>query len=402
MLKRSQNYRFTFLACFCAYVVQATVNTFSPLLFVTFQKTFGVSLEKISLLITVNFTVQLAVDLLCAAAADRIGYRTLAVGAHVLTAAGLAGLALLPALLPSPYAGLLLAVVLYAAGGGMIEVVISPIVAACPSGKKSAAMNLLHSFYCWGLMFAIVVSTLFFRCFGIENWRTLSLLWALIPLANGILFLFVPIAPLTSEDAPAMPLGGLLRSKLFWLLFFIMLCAGAAEQAVVQWSSAMAELALRVPKAVGDLAGPCAFALCMGVARVMAVRSKERDMERLMLRRSLVCAVSYLLISLVPLPGVNLAGCALCGFAVSIIWPSTLGICTKYLPQGGTALFALLALSGDIGCSLGPTVVGFAAERLGGDLKRGVLTGIVFALGMALGLAALMRRRQQSPKRTKI
>ena len=393
---RSENYNLTFLACFCAYVVQATVNTFSPLLFVTFQKSFGVSLEKISLLITINFTVQLLVDLLCAGIADRIGYRVLAVGAHLLTAAGLAALALLPDVCAEPFVGLVIAVVLYAAGGGMIEVVISPIIAACPGERKSAAMNLLHSFYCWGLMFAIVVSTLFFRCFGIENWRVLSLLWAIIPMVNGCLFLFVPIAPLTSEDAPTMPLRSLLREQMFWLLFFIMFCAGAAEQAVVQWSSAMAELALRVPKAVGDLAGPCAFALLMGVARVMVVRGKQNNMERLMLRRSILCAASYLLISLVPVPGINLAGCALCGFAVSIIWPSTLSICTNYLPRGGTMLFALLALSGDIGCSLGPTVVGFAAERLGGDLKRGVLSGIVFALGLVLGMALLLRRKART------
>lgn len=393
MLIRSKNYKLTFLACFCAYVVQATVNTFAPLLFVTFQKSFGVSLEKISLLITINFTVQLLVDLLCAGIAERIGCRVLAVGAHLLAAAGLSALALLPDVCAEPFMGLVIAVVLYAAGGGMIEVIISPIVAACPGRKKSAAMNLLHSFYCWGLMFAIIVSTLFFNCFGIENWRLLSLLWAVIPLVNGCLFMFVPIAPLTSEDAPGMPLRSLLRERVFWLLFFIMFCAGAAEQAVVQWSSAMAELALRVPKAVGDLAGPCAFALLMGVARMMVARGKQTGMERLMLRRSLLCVASYLIISLVPVPGINLAGCALCGFAVSIIWPSTLSVCTNYLPRGGTMLFALLALSGDIGCSLGPTVVGFAAERLSGDLRRGILSGIVFALGLVLGMALLLRRR---------
>lgn len=394
MLKQRHSYRSTFVVCMCAYVVQAVVNSFSPLLFVTFQNTYGISLEKISLLITINFAVQLAVDFLCAGLADRVGYRALAVGAHFLAALGLAAMAILPQLLPDAYTGLVLAVVLYAAGGGVIEVVISPIIAACESEKKSAAMNLLHSFYCWGLMFAIIVSTLFFRLFGLDNWRTLALIWAVLPMVNGVLFLFVPIASLTSEEAPAMPLQKLLRSGLFWLLFFLMFCAGAAEQSVVQWSSAMAELALHVPKTVGDLAGPCAFALFMGIARASAAGKNDRDMEKLMLRRSVLCFVSYLLISLVPHSGVNLLGCALCGFSVSILWPSTLGVSTSYLPQGGTAMFALFALAGDLGCSLGPTLVGFAAERAGDDLKRGVFVGAIFALGMIAGLCVLLRRRR--------
>ena len=319
------NYQKTIYACFIGYIVQAIVNNFVPLLFLTFEKTYRIPLSRITMLITINFGIQLLVDLLSAGFVDKIGYRISVVLAHIFAAAGLAGLVFLPDLLPDPFAGLLLAVCIYALGGGLIEVLISPIVESCPTDNKEKAMSLLHSFYCWGHVGVVLLSTIFFSVFGIGNWKILACIWALVPILNACLFVRTPIAPLIEEGETGMSMRELFCSKVFWLMMLMMLCAGASEQAVSQWASTFAEKGLGVTKTIGDLAGPMLFAILMGSSRAFYGKAGHRmDLDRFMLCSSVLCILSYLLIVFSPLPVFSLVGWAsaaylseLCGRARS-------------------------------------------------------------------------------------
>ena len=390
---KQPNYQSTMYACFAAYVVQAVVNCFAPLLFVTFQAQYGVPLAQITALITVNFLVQLAVDLISAGFIDRIGYRAATLLAHACAAAGLVALTVLPDALPDPFWGLLAAVCLYATGGGLIEVLISPIIEACPTPNKEAAMSLLHSFYCWGHMGVVLVSTLFFAVAGTAQWKWLALAWAVLPVVNGLAFARVPLYTLPADGQPGGALPVLLRRKVFWVFLLMMLCAGASEQAVSQWASTFAEQALGVSKTVGDLAGPMAFALLMGTARLIYGKyGGKLDLDRFMKGSCLLCVAAYLCIALAPLPALGLAGCAVCGFSVGILWPGTYSKASAEL-RGGTAMFALLALAGDLGCSTGPTLAGLVSSRFGNDLHAGILAAIFFPLALLAGVVALGRRR---------
>lgn len=392
MKKTRLTYNHTIYASYLGYITQAIVNNFAPLLFLTFGREFGLTLRQITLITTLNFAVQLVIDLLSAKFVDKIGYRRCVVAAHVLSAAGLVSLAVLPGLLGSAYAGILVAVVLYAIGGGLIEVLISPIVEACPTEKKEAAMSLLHSFYCWGHLAVILVSTLFFTLFGIENWRVMAVVWALLPLANALFFAAVPIYSITGDQQP-MRLGSLLKSKVFWLLMLVMVCAGASEQAMSQWASAFAESALRVSKTLGDLAGPCAFALLMGASRALYGKYSDRlPLKRAMLASAVLCIAAYLLATLTASPVLGLLGCALCGFSVGIFWPGTFSIAAVNLPGAGTAMYALMALAGDVGCSGGPTLVGLVSGAADGRLQTGLLAAIVFPVVILAGIGRLKHR----------
>ena len=363
---------------------------FAPLLFLTFQNSYHISLDKITLLITVNFLVQLTVDLLSAKFAYKIGYRPLVVAAHICAAVGLAGLGVFPRLFNSPYAGLLAAVVIFAVGGGLIEVLISPIVEACPTDKKSASMSLLHSFYSWGQVFVILASTLFFVAAGIGRWRILALLWAIIPFLNALYFSQAPIATLEDTHG-SVSFQNLLTMKIFWLFALLMLCAGASELAMSQWASAFAESGLKVSKTAGDLAGPCLFAAFMGIARVFYAKySAKIRLHVFMAFSGFLCLACFLLAALSPFPALALAGCALCGLSVGVLWPGTLSLAAANCPGGGTAMFALLALAGDLGCSLGPTAVGMASDSAGGNLKAGLLTAVIFPIML---IAALLLYR---------
>ena len=390
-------YQKTIYACFTAYIVQAVVNNFVPLLFLTFQSSYHIPLSRITLLVTFNFGLQLLVDLASVGFVDRIGYRASMVLAHALVAAGLALLAILPEILPNPFLGILLSVMVYAVGGGLIEVVVSPVVEACPSNHKEQAMSLLHSFYCWGHVAVVLLSTVFFALFGTGHWRVLALVWALVPLGNLFAFLRVPIVPLMKDGEKGMTLGELARNKMFWVFLLMMLCAGASEQGVSQWASTFAEKGLGVGKSVGDLAGPMAFAVLMGTSRAVYGKYGGRlNLDHFMAGSALLCAAAYLCISLVPSPVVGLAGCAVCGLSVGIMWPGTFSKAAAGLPRGGTALFALMALAGDMGCSGGPTLVGMVSSALGDDLKKGILAGIVFPVLLLVGLA-LSRKGKRVP-----
>ncbi len=380
-------YTKTVYACFVAYIVQAIVNNFVPLLFLTFQSGYGIPLSQITALVTINFGLQLLVDLASVGFVDRIGYRASMVLAHALAAAGLVLLSVLPELLPSPFLGLLLSVCVYAVGGGLLEVLVSPVMDACPSEHKEQAMSLLHSFYCWGHVGVVLLSTVFFSLFGVGNWRVLALIWALVPLGNMIAFTRVPIAPLIEDGQRGMTIGELARQKMFWVFLLMMLCAGASEQGVSQWASTLAEKGLGVSKTVGDLAGPMAFAALMGTSRAVYGKYGEKlDLDRFMAASALLCTVSYLCVALVPSPAAGLLGCAVCGLSVGIMWPGTFSKASAGLPRGGTAMFALMALAGDLGCSGGPTLVGMVSSALGDDLRRGILAGAVFPVLLLVGL----------------
>ncbi len=385
-------YQKTVYACFLAYIVQAVVNNFVPLLFLTFQDTYGIPLSKITMLVTINFGLQLLVDLGSVGFVDRIGYRASMVTAHIFAASGLGLLAVLPDLLGNPFAGILVSVVLYAIGGGLLEVLVSPVVEACPSEHKEQTMSLLHSFYCWGHVGVVLVSTVFFRVCGIGNWKALALIWALVPLANAFIFTRVPMASLIGEGEKGLSIRELAGMKIFWVFMLMMTCAGASEQAVSQWASTFAEKGLGVGKTVGDLAGPLAFALLMGCARAFYGKYGEKiDLDRFMAGSSLLCVASYLCVSLVPSPVLGLAGCAVCGLSVGIMWPGTFSKAAASIPRGGTALFALMALAGDLGCSGGPTVVGMVSSCFGENLKKGILAAALFPLLLLLGIGMCRR-----------
>lgn len=380
-------YNKTITACFVGYIVQAIVNNFTPLLFLFFQRQYQIPLAQITLLVTFNFGIQLLVDLLSVGFVDRIGYRTSMVLAHIMAAAGLILLTVLPEILPSPFIGILIAVMIYAVGGGLLEVLVSPVVEACPSDNKEKAMSMLHSFYCWGHAGVVLISTLFFFLFGIENWKMLALIWALIPIGNAFVFTKVPIAQLIEEGESGMKLKDLLRMKLFWTLLIMMICAGASEQAISQWASTFAEKGLGITKTAGDLAGPMAFAILMGLSRLFYGKYGHRiNLDRFMMFSSILCILSYLGISLSPIPQISLIACAICGLSVGIMWPGTFSKASAALPKGGTALFALLALGGDVGCSGGPTLVGMVSGALGDNLKMGVLAGIIFPTLLLIGV----------------
>ncbi len=373
-------YGHTITASYIGYITQAIINNFVPLLFLTFAADYQLSLDKITLLTTLNFGIQLLVDLLSAKFLDKLGYRLGIVLAHAFCSIGLVGLAWLPEFVGNAYSGILLCVVLYAIGGGLLEVLVSPIVEACPTEKKEAAMSLLHSFYCWGHVAVVVLSTLFFRVFGIAQWRILACLWALVPLFNLFYFMVVPMYSLTASHEK-IPFKDMVKQKVFWLLIIVMICSGASEQAMSQWSSAFAESALKVSKTVGDLAGPCAFAIFMGLARTIYSKFSERlPLKKFMVGSGLLCLVCYTLAILAEAPLLGLAGCALCGFSVGIFWPGTFSIAAWNLKGGGTAMYALMALAGDVGCSSGPTVVGLIADANGGNLKAGLFAAMLFPL----------------------
>ncbi len=380
------SYDCTMRACFTGYIVQAIVNNFAPLLFLTFQRTYHIPLQQITLLVTFNFGIQLLTDLLSVAFVDRMGYRASMVLAHILSALGLICLTVLPEWMGHPFAGILISVIVYAVGGGLLEVLVSPVVEACPSTHKEKAMSMLHSFYCWGHVGVVLFSSIFFKLAGIENWKLLAVLWAVIPILNALVFTRVPIAPVLPEGEEGMTIGTLFQNRTFWLLFAMMICAGASEQSVSQWASLFAEKGLGISKTAGDLAGPMAFAVLMGASRAFYGNYGEKiNLDRFMAVSSVLCILSYLCLVFMPVPVLSLAGCALCGLSVGIMWPGTFSRASKALPAGGTALFALLALGGDIGCSGGPTLVGMVSGMCKGNLKIGILAALIFPVLLLTG-----------------
>lgn len=383
---KTPNYRTTIISCFIGYIIQAVINNFVPLLFLTFQSSYNIPLSKITLLITVNFMVQLIVDLLSAALIDRLGYRISLLSAHICAATGLLLLTILPDIL-SPYTGLLISVIIYAIGGGLLEVLVSPIVEACPTDNKEKTMSMLHSFYCWGHVGVVLISTAFFKLFGISSWKTLALIWTFIPVINIFIFIKAPMVVLAGDEENDSGVKKLFSQKSFWIFMMMMLCAGASEQAVSQWASAFAEKGLNVSKAAGDLAGPMFFALMMGLSRFIYGKWGEKlNFDKFMNYSVFLCITAYLIISLSPIPVLGLIGFGLCGLSVGIFWPGTFSKASATVKSGGTSMFALLALAGDLGCSAGPTLVGLISGLFGNSINKGIFAAIIFPFLMLLGL----------------
>lgn len=379
-----KNYKKTKIACYLGFITQAIVANFAPLLFLKFHNDYNISLGNIALISTFFFLTQLLVDLFCAKFVDRIGYRTCIVASEVCSALGLIGLAFLPDLLPSPFAGIILSVIVYAIGSGLIEVLCSPIVEACPFENKEATMSLLHSFYCWGCVGTILLSTIFFFIFGMDSWKYLAVIFAIIPAVNIYNFATCPIEYLV-EDGNGMGIKELCKTPLFWVAIILMICSGASELSMAQWASAYVEAALKLPKSAGDLAGPCMFAVTMGISRVIYGKFGEKmKLGRFMILSGILCLICYAFASFSIIPAMGLAGCIICGFSVGIMWPGTLSISSKKFPRGGTAMFALLAMAGDLGGSIGPGIVGRVTQFAGDNIQTGLRVGMVFPLILLL------------------
>lgn len=388
-MPENKNYNKTLYACFVGYIIQAIINNFAPLLFLTFQSSYHIPLSQITLLVTANFGLQLIIDFLSAGFIDKIGYRLSMLAAHVFCAAGLLFMTFLPNILPDAFTGLFLSVMVYAVGGGLLEVLVSPIVENCPTDNKEKAMSLLHSFYCWGHVGVVLLSTLFFRLFGIENWRILAIVWAVVPICNFFLFMTAPIAEPAKEQEGGLSVKKLVSRKIFWILMLLMLCAGSCEQAVSQWASTFAEKGLGISKTAGDLAGPMLFAILMGTSRLIYGKWGDKfDLDKFMRFSGFLCLFSYLVISLSPHPVLGLLGCGLCGLSVGILWPGAFSMAAANIPGGGTAMFAFLALAGDLGCMGGPTFVGFISGAFDDNLKIGILAAVIFPLLLLAGLCA--------------
>lgn len=388
-------YKHTKLTCYFAYFIGAVVVNFAPLLFVTFQREFGISMVQLSVLIGLNFGVQMTVDLLCAQVVDKIGYRACATSAGLFSAAGFASMAILPFLMDS-YAGLCISVILYAIGGGIMEVIISPMIAALPKEGKSESMSFLHSFYCWGQVATVLLTILYFNLFGAQNWRTLCFLWAVGPFLMTIMYIFVPIKSFTNEKHK-ISISELFKKGIFWVFLVLMLCSGASEIAMAQWASYFAETALGMSKTVGDLFGPCLFAVAMGFSRVFYGKMSDKlNLANYIFVCSALCILSYILAALSPNGALSLVGCILCGVSVGVMWPGVLSLASVRCPYGGTALFAFLAVAGDLGCMLGPNVVAQVAERFtvnGAGLKAGLLACVIFPLVMIMGTLILKKMK---------
>lgn len=395
MKEENTKYNKTKLACYLGFITQAIVANFTPLLFMVFHREYEVSIARLALIPAVFYIVQLITDFLCAKFKD-INYRKSIIVSEVTSAMGLIGLAFIPQLFADPLTGILLCVSVYAVGSGLIEVLCSPIIEACPFPNKESMMSLLHSFYCWGAVGVILGSTLFFTCFGLANWKVLACLWALVPLYNVINFATCPIEPIV-QHAESMSMTQLLGKRFFWLFLILMVAAGASEVTMAQWASAFAEESLGVEKAVGDLAGPCGFAFCMGLGRLWYGKKGERlDLSAYMLGAGVLCFVAYLAASLTPWPVVSLAGCMVTGLAVGIMWPGSISLTSARIPTGGTAMFALLALAGDAGGTFGPSLVGLCTRSAGSDIQSGLLAASVFPVILVVCIKCINRERAKS------
>ncbi len=389
------NYNKTITACFIAYIVQAIVNNFAPLLFLTFSNTYNIPLTQITFLVTINFTIQLTIDLLSVYFVDKIGYKNSLLIAHGLAFLGLLSLAILPNVI-TPFVGLLISVFIYAIGGGLLEVIISPVMEAIPTGNKEKAMSLLHSFYCWGQVGVVLISTIFFYFFGINNWKILAVVWSIIPLLNLLFIAKVPVPSLLGEEETGMSVKELFSTKIFYLVIILMILSGACEQAVSQWASTFAESGLGVSKTMGDLLGPMFFAIMMGTSRLIYGKKGDKmPLKKYMILTSILCLISYLVIGFTNNPYIGLLGMGICGFSVGLLWPGTFSLASKALPKGGTALFALLALGGDVGCSGGPTLVGLFS---GESIKDGIRISTIFPILLIICLIIFINYEKKEIK----
>ncbi len=404
------NWRRTKMACYMGYITQAINVNLAPLLFIIFQNEFGFTFEQIGRIILINFGTQIVADIIATKYVDRIGYRPAVLAALLLSVAGLVSLSFMPGLTGGAYMGLIIPVMLYSFGSGLIEVLISPIVEALPGDEKAAMMSLLHSFYCWGQMAVVLITTLLIWRLGSGIWPVLPILWAIVPAVDFFVFLKAPIGSVIAEGGTPMKIGDLFRSGFFWMAMLLMICSGSSELTMSQWSSLFAEKGLRVTKLVGDLLGPCLFAVFMGITRgAYGVAGSRVDIHKALIASGALCVICYATTIFAPHPIVSLIGCAVCGVSVALMWPGTLSFSAARFPLGGTAMFGILAVCGDIGGAFGPWIAGLVSdaaqktaavaglavstgmdlEQLG--LKAGLLVGMIFPVGLLIGLIALRK-----------
>ncbi len=386
-------YKKTVLACFASFISQAIIVNFAPLLFLTFQETYSIPLEKITVLVIVNFITQIIIDIVASKYVDKIGYRICFIAAHIMCGAGLVAMAFLPDWI-NPFAGLIIPTCVYAAGSGLIEVMANPILEACPIENKSRIMSIMHSFYCWGVVGVILISTLFFVCIGIENWKILSLLWSVIPLANAVFITKIPIYVAEDTTHDKANYRELFSQKVFWIILIIMVGAGAAEMSIAQWASTFVETGFGLSKTMGDLIGVCGFAVFMGLARVLYGKYSEKiSLKTAMGASAVLCILGYILVGLSTVPAIGLIGCMLSGFSVGIFWPGTISLAAERVKSGGTTMFALCALGGDLGCSAGPALAGFMTGVLGDNLRLGILCAVIFPVLILAGVSVLRKNK---------
>lgn len=388
-------YKHTVLSCYMAYISSAAANNLPSLLFIIFQNDFGLTTTQLASLITFNFITQILVDVIGAKYSDKVGYRAIAVTSEAFLALGLVGIGIFPMIMGNKYLALGIASIVYAIGSGLAEVIISPMIEALPGDAKESAMSILHSFYCWGHVGVVVLSTLYFYVFGTDKWFILPILWAIAPIVTLLMFSVVPIRTL-NDSAPSMPISQLFKTKIFWLFMLLMICGGAAEQAMAQWASLFAEAALGVSKTVGNLLGPCFFAIAMGVSRGLYGKYADNiPIGKALLICAIVAVCGYGMVSLIPNPYVALIGCGVIGVGVGLFWPGVLSVSSKNIPTGGTAMFAILAVCGDIGCSSGPQLAAVVSEIEGAGLSMGLLSCMVFPLIIAISMVFFLKNRKE-------
>ncbi len=398
MSSKLQSFRHTIRACNIAAFSQAIVCGFLPLLFVIFNRDYKIALYLVTLLTTVNFVMQLLMDFVSLFFVDRVSYRITIVTAHALVSTGFLTLGIVVPAVENTYAAILVAVVLFSAGGGIFEVLVSPIVEACPSDNKAAAMSLTHSMYGVGSVAVVLVTSLLLAVFGEKNWYYIAIFWAIIPFFNGIYFLFVPLYKIV-ENSKRIPMLDLIKRKSFLIFFLIMFCSGATEIAISQWASAFAESALGISKKVGDILGPCIFAGMLTLSRIFYSKISSRvNPTKYLLGCGICSVVFFLCAALLPFRFAAIISCGLCGFTAGVMWPATLSLAAKHYPTGGVAMFGLFALAGDIGCTLGPTTVGMVSSAANGDLRVGLLVSVIFPILLVVGVSLLLKRSKKHPE----
>lgn len=358
----ARSYGLTKVACYIGYVVQAVVNNLLSLLFVIFNaQPYNISLEKLGSIIFINFAAQLFIDYISVFFTSRFGYKKCVVFAQATSVVGFVLLGFLPRVI-EPYFGILFSILFLAVGSGLIEVLISPIIEALPSDNKASNMSFLHSFYCWGQVLTVIGTTALVFALGNDKWFYIPFVWSIIPFINTLLFTRCDILELENNSAHSSALS-LLKNKSVYKYMVFMFCAGASEITMVQWSSFFVEKGFGTEKWLGDLIGPCLFAVLMGIGRIgYGILGKKVSLERLLCYFSALCFVCYLVVALSNNGIICALGCAVCGLSVSVMWPGVISLSAEKFHSSGTAIFSLMAMLGDIGCAVGPWILGLIAE----------------------------------------
>lgn len=373
-------YTVTKITCYIGYVVQAVINNFLPILFIVFQDIYGLGYEKLARLIAVNFITQIITDFLTPKIVNKIGYRKAIILCQAAATTGLLMLGILPRFVSNVYPVIIFSIIVYAFGSGLIEVLFSPVIEHLPIDNKSGNMSLLHSFYCWGQAFTIIVTTALVSFFGYKGWANIPLVWAVLPFIDMLLFIKAPIVE-PKEDEKEQGFKELFKNRKFKLYMLMMLCAGASEIAMAEWASMFAQQSLGVSKVIGDLTGPCLFAIFMGLGRIWyAAVSNKISFTKAIIVLNSICAVCYLGVAFCKISVLALVFCAVCGFTVSISWPGIYSLGAETFPKGNAVMYSTFALCGDMGCCLGPWVLGFVAEFFG--LNAGFAVATVFPITM--------------------